>query len=144
MHGDAQGAPLRTLRFFVARLGPVPLSELDGRQLRPLKANGLDVLKAGHHGSCNGISSHLLDLLTPSYVTMGVSSTNSYGHVHTQTKDLLAGRSIPWYRTDENGRVTFTTPGMPGGGYSVSYARGSASMDGNADVTSPQAESISL
>jgi len=104
----------------------------------------VDVLKSGHHGSCNGITSRLLDLLTPSYVTMGVSSTNTYGHVHTQTKDLLAGRSIPWYRTDENGRITFTTPGTVAGGYSVSYARGSASMDGAADVTSPQLECVSL
>lgn len=32
---------LDLLRNLAARLGPVPLSELDGRQLRPLKANGL-------------------------------------------------------------------------------------------------------
>lgn len=32
---------LELLRYIVSRLGPVPLSELDGRQLRPLKANGL-------------------------------------------------------------------------------------------------------
>lgn len=32
---------LELLRNLVARLGPVPLSEFDGRQLRPLKTNGL-------------------------------------------------------------------------------------------------------
>jgi len=32
---------LDLLRYIVSRLGPVPLSELDRRQLRPLKANGL-------------------------------------------------------------------------------------------------------
>jgi len=96
----------------------------------------VDVLKADHHGSCNGITSRLLDLLTPTYVTMGVSSTNTYHHVHTQTKDLLSGRSIPWYRTDENGQITFTSPGTPGGGYSVSIVRGSASMNGSADAAS--------
>ena len=98
----------------------------------------VDVLKANHHGSCNGINSRFLDLLTPAVVTMGVSSTNGYGHVHTQTKDLLSGRSIPWYRTDENGRITITSPGTVGGGYSVAVVQGSASMDGDADVTSPQ------
>jgi competence protein ComEC len=77
---------------------------------------GMDVtvLKADHHGSCNGISSRLLDMTTPSYVTMGVGSSNTYGHVHNQTKTLLSSRSIPWYRTDENGRITFTTPGTAG------------------------------
>lgn len=100
----------------------------------------VDVLKAGHHGSCNGITSRLLDLLTPTYVTMGVSSTNTYGHVHEQTKDLLSGRSIPWYRTDENGRITITTPGTVGGGYTLTAATGSASMDGDADAVSASAE----
>ena len=99
---------------------------------------GMDVtvLKADHHGSCNGISSRLLDLTTPSYVTMGVSATNTYGHIHSQTKTLLSSRSVPWYRTDENGRITFTTPGTVGGGYTVSVARGSLSMNGSADATS--------
>ena len=98
----------------------------------------VDVLKGNHHGSCNGISSQFLNLTSPSYVTFGVSATNGFGHVHTQTKTLLTSYGIPWYRTDENGRITFTSPGTVGGGYSVSVASGSASMDGDADVTSPQ------
>ncbi|HEU0012885.1 MAG TPA: lamin tail domain-containing protein [Longimicrobium sp.] len=104
----------------------------------------VDVLKANHHGSCNGISSHFLDLTTPGYVTMGVSSSNTYSHVHTQTKTLLSSRSIPWYRTDENGRLTLTTPGTVGGGYTVSYTRGSASMSGASDAASVAAECASL
>jgi competence protein ComEC len=104
----------------------------------------VNVLKAGHHGSCNGISSRLLDLLTPSYVTMGVSSTNTYSHVHTQTKTLLTSRSIPWYRTDENGRITIATPGTVGGGYTVTVAGGVASMSGDADAASASAECIAL
>jgi competence protein ComEC len=104
----------------------------------------VDVLKADHHGSCNGISTRLLDLTTPTYVTMGVSSTNTYGHVHNQTKTLLSGRSIPWYRTDENGRITITSPGTVGGGYTTSYVRGSASMSGSADATSADSSCNSL
>ncbi|HEX6749217.1 MAG TPA: lamin tail domain-containing protein [Longimicrobium sp.] len=104
----------------------------------------VDVLKADHHGSCNGITSRLLDLLTPTYVTMGVSSTNTYHHVHTQTKTLLTSRSIPWYRTDENGQITFTSSGAPGGGYSVSISRGSASMSGSADAASSDTSCNSL
>lgn len=98
----------------------------------------VDVVKGNHHGSCNGVNSRFLDLTTPSWMTFGVSATNGYHHVHTQTKTLLSGRSIPWYRSDGNGRITFTTPGTPGGGYTVSVEKGTASMDGAADETSSQ------
>lgn len=104
----------------------------------------VDVVKGNHHGSCNGINSRFLDLTTPSWITFGVSATNGYHHVHTQTKTLLSGRSIPWYRSDGNGRITFTTPGTPGGSYSVSVEKGSASMNGAADETSSQTECNSL
>jgi len=95
----------------------------------------VDVVKGNHHGSCNGINSRFLDLTTPSWITFGVSATNGYQHVHTQTKDLLTARSIPWYRSDGNGRITISTPGTPGGGYSVSVEKGTASMNGGADGT---------
>ncbi|HEX5727069.1 MAG TPA: lamin tail domain-containing protein [Longimicrobiaceae bacterium] len=98
----------------------------------------VDVLKGNHHGSCNGVDSRFLDLTSPDYVTFGVSATNGYHHVHTQTKELLDSYSIPWYRSDENGRITFTTPGTPGGGYSVTVEGGTTSMDGDADETSSQ------
>ncbi|HYE94013.1 MAG TPA: hypothetical protein VEA38_23480, partial [Terriglobales bacterium] len=94
----------------------------------------VDVLKGDHHGSCNGVTSRYLDLLTPEWVTFGVSSTNTFGHVHGQTKDLLDSRSIPWYRTDENGTITFASPGTAGGGYTVAVERGGASMNGDADA----------
>lgn len=98
----------------------------------------VDVVKGNHHGSCNGINSRFLDLTSPTWITFGVSATNGYHHVHNQTKTLLSGRSIPWYRSDGNGRITFTTPGTPGGGYTVSVEKGTASMDGAADDTSSQ------
>jgi beta-lactamase superfamily II metal-dependent hydrolase len=104
----------------------------------------VDVVKGNHHGSCNGVNSRFLDLTSPSWITFGVSATNGYHHVHTQTKALLSGRSIPWYRSDGNGRITFSTPGTPGGGYTVSVEKGSASMNGAADETSSQTECNSL
>lgn len=98
----------------------------------------VNVVKGNHHGSCNGINSRFLDLTTPDWMTFGVSATNGYHHVHTQTKDLLTNRSIPWYRSDGNGRITFRTPGTSGGGYTVTVEKGVASMDGAADDTSSQ------
>jgi beta-lactamase superfamily II metal-dependent hydrolase len=107
---------------------------------------GMDVhvLKGNHHGSCNGISTRFLQLTSPQWVTFGVSATNSYGHVHEQTKDLLTTLSIPWYRSDGNGRITFWTPGTPGGGYTVEVEKGTASMDGDGDGTSSQTACSSL
>lgn len=98
----------------------------------------VDVLKSDHHGSCNGVSSAYLDRLTPAWALMGVGATNTFGHIHTQTKDLLRGRNIPWYRTDQNGTITIRSPGTPGGGYTITPSRGSASMDGAPDATSAQ------
>jgi hypothetical protein len=48
------------------------------------------------------------------------------------------------YRTDTNGRITITSPGTIGGGYTVSVQQGSASMSGLADGTSLDAECANL
>lgn len=98
----------------------------------------VNVLKGNHHGSCNGVTERFLQATSPDWVTFGVSATNGYGHVHEQTKSLLSSLSIPWYRTDRNGRVTFWTPGTPGGGYTVSVERGTASEDGDGDGVGSQ------
>ena len=104
----------------------------------------VNVVKGNHHGSCNGVNSRFLDLTTPDWMTFGVSATNGYHHVHTQTKDLLTARSIPWYRSDGNGRITFRTPGTAGGSYTVNVERGTASMAGDGDATSSQTECNNL
>jgi beta-lactamase superfamily II metal-dependent hydrolase len=98
----------------------------------------VEVLKANHHGSCNGVSSRFVDLVNPALVTFSVSADNSYGHVHTQTKDLFARYGKPWYRTDQNGNITFRSPGTVGGGYTVSVDRGVQSEGGIPDRTSAQ------
>ncbi|HYW09049.1 MAG TPA: hypothetical protein VE913_18965, partial [Longimicrobium sp.] len=98
----------------------------------------VEVLKANHHGSCNGVSSRFLDLVNPTWVTFSLSATNTYGHAHTQTKELFTRYGKPWYRTDENGTVTFRSPGTPGGGYVVAVERGIASASGAPDRASAQ------
>lgn len=98
----------------------------------------VNVLKADHHGSCNGVTSRYADLTSPEWVTFSLGASNTYGHVHTQTKDLWRGRDTPWYRTDLNGTITIRSPGTPGGGYSITVEGGSASMDGSSDRTSGQ------
>ena len=89
------------------------------------------VMKGNHHGSCDGISPRYIDLVRPEFVTLSLAATNDYGYVHSQTLDLLQGRRIPWYRTDQNGTITITVP--PRGHYSVAVERGTMNMRGPSD-----------
>ncbi|HEX6060047.1 MAG TPA: MBL fold metallo-hydrolase [Gemmatimonadaceae bacterium] len=103
---------------------------------------GMDVhvLKAGHHGSCDGTTSRLLDLVSPQWVVVSLGADNDYGHVHAQTKRLLRARGIPWYRTDLNGTITIRAPGADGAPYAIEPQRGAPSLDGPTDRRSGQAE----
>jgi len=92
----------------------------------------VNVLKADHHGSCDGISPRYLDLVRPDAVVLSLAGTNDYGYVHAQTLALLQGRRIPWYRTDQNGTITITVP--PGSArYTVTTERGAANAKGPSD-----------
>ncbi|HEX2781794.1 MAG TPA: lamin tail domain-containing protein, partial [Gemmatimonadaceae bacterium] len=50
----------------------------------------VDVLKADHHGSCNGVSAWYLRATDPELVTFSVGARNTYGHAHEQAKRLYA------------------------------------------------------
>ena len=100
----------------------------------------VNVLKSNHHGSCNGITSRYAALTNPDLVTMSVGSNNSHDHVHNQTKQLWTARGKPWYRTDENGTITFRSAGTPGSGYTFRVDKGTARMNGASDGTAAAAE----
>ncbi len=97
---------------------------------------GVDVLKADHHGSCNGIDARYLDLTHPKWVIASVAAHNTFHHMHTQTKTLLRSRAIPWYRTDANGDVVISVPvAAP---FTITPTRGSKNASGPSDRRSPQ------
>jgi competence protein ComEC len=100
----------------------------------------VDVLKADHHGSCNGVTNAYLDALRPRIVTASVGAVNSYGHMHQQAKAMYRAHHIPWYRTDQNGTIVFRSPGTPGGKFTVTVQRGTTNMSGPSDRRSTQAE----
>ncbi len=100
----------------------------------------VNVLKADHHGSCNGVTPRYLALLHPSWVIASLGPHNDYGHMHAQAKAMYAAAGIPWYRTDQNGTVTIRSPGIPNGGYTVSVDHGTNNMDGPSDRMSRQPE----
>ena len=96
------------------------------------------VLKADHHGSCNGVTNAYMNATRPTWILAGVGATNSYGHMHAQAKTLYNAHSAPWYRTDGNGTVTVSTPGTVGGGFTITVQKGTWSMLGDADTASTQ------
>jgi competence protein ComEC len=99
-----------------------------------------DVLKADHHGSCDGVDDRYLDAVHPSLVIASLGAVNDYGHMHAQAKAAYARHRIPWYRTDQNGTVTIRSPGTPGGGYTVTVERGTTNASGPSDRRSYQAD----
>jgi beta-lactamase superfamily II metal-dependent hydrolase len=100
----------------------------------------VNVLKADHHGSCNGVTNAYVNAVNPQYVTASVGAQNSYGHMHNQAKTLYSAHSKPWYRTDQNGTIVFRSPGTAGGGYTVNVVKGTTNMAGPSDATSTQTQ----
>lgn len=98
----------------------------------------VNVLKADHHGSCNGVTNAYLDATRPQLVTASLADENSYHHMHEQAKALYRAHRVPWYRTDQNGTIVIRSPGTPGGKYTVSVARGTTDMSGDSDAESTQ------
>ncbi|MFN2635457.1 MAG: ComEC/Rec2 family competence protein [Gemmatimonadaceae bacterium] len=98
----------------------------------------VNVLKADHHGSCNGVTFRYLALVRPDWVVVSVGTRNDYGHMHSQAKEMYQRAGTPWYRTDQNGTVTIRSPGKSGQGYSITPDQNRANADGPTDKRSRQ------
>jgi competence protein ComEC len=92
-----------------------------------------EVLKADHHGGCDGVTDRYLDLGHPSVVVASLAAVNDYGHLHAQSAIAFTRHGASWYRTDQNGTVTLRSPGTPGGGYTVHVERGAQNASGPSD-----------
>jgi competence protein ComEC len=93
----------------------------------------VDVLKADHHGSCNGVTPRYLELTHPEWVVASLGAQNDYGHMHRQAKAEYRGADIPWYRTDQNGTVTIRSAGVAGSGFSITPSRHGKDLNGPSD-----------
>ncbi|MEO5815832.1 MAG: MBL fold metallo-hydrolase [Gemmatimonadaceae bacterium] len=100
----------------------------------------VDVLKADHHGSCNGVTDEYLDLMKPALLVVSVAAQNLYGHMHTQAKAMYRKHHVRWYRTDRNGTITIESGGTPGSIATVSKPRGRVNMSGVSDRKSTLAD----
>jgi competence protein ComEC len=100
----------------------------------------VNVLKADHHGSCNGLTNAYLNALTPKYVVASVGAVNAYHHMHVQAKSLFRTHHDPWYRTDQNGTVSITTSASSPGKFTVRGQRPGTELSGPSDQRSTQKE----
>jgi competence protein ComEC len=98
----------------------------------------VDILKADHHGSCNGVTARYLELITPKWVVVSVGARNDYGHMHRQAKRIYRSAGAPWYRTDQNGTITIRSPGTVGRGFTITTERRGTNLDGPGDRISGQ------
>ena len=66
-----------------------------------------DVFKAAHHGSRNSNSLDFIKAASPEYGVISCSSSNQYGHPHTEVITNLEAVGAEIYRTDRSGDITF-------------------------------------
>ena len=66
-----------------------------------------DVYKAAHHGSRNSNTLDFIKAASPEYGVISCSSSNQYGHPHTEVLTNLETVGAKIYRTDRSGDMTF-------------------------------------
>ena len=86
--------------------------DLDAQQLERIDdlAGDINLLKIPHHGSRFGLTSGIIDILSPEIAVISVGK-NSYGHPTLFILDLLKGKNINVLRTDQNGEVEIVSDG---------------------------------
>lgn len=73
--------------------------------------SGVDILKAGHHGSKTSTGFPLLQESKPSVVVISAGENNRYGHPDEETIENLNEMNIPYLVTMDEGTITFISDG---------------------------------
>jgi beta-lactamase superfamily II metal-dependent hydrolase len=76
-----------------------------GAWLAQINIPDVDVLKAGHHGSDNGLTPDWLERTSPEVVVISVGRDNAYGHPHPWALDEYRATGAAIFRTDRDGEV---------------------------------------
>ena len=72
---------------------------------------GIEYIKIPHHGSKNGLSEKLLEVVEPKIAVISVGRKNRYGHPHKEVLEMLESFNIKILRTDEQGSVVIESDG---------------------------------
>jgi beta-lactamase superfamily II metal-dependent hydrolase len=78
---------------------------------KTIKAEKVNLIKVGHHGSSTSTGKAFLEQIKPEYAVITVGTDNQYGHPHQETMKTLKSLNIPVYRTDEEGDLLFVSTG---------------------------------
>lgn len=87
------------------------MGDLDGEAERSFAAGmnalpeGIDLLKAGHHGSAQSCSGELLEKLKPEYTVISCGENNRYGHPAAEALERLEAAESSVLLTKECGAV---------------------------------------
>lgn len=73
--------------------------------------SGVDILKAGHHGSKTSTGLPLLQESKPNVVVISAGENNRYGHPDEETIENLNEMHIPYLVTMDEGTITFISDG---------------------------------
>jgi len=68
-------------------------------------SGSVNILKVSHHGSKNGTSEEILNILKPKMAVISVGAKNNFGHPTKEVLDRLKTRNIEIKRTDQNGEI---------------------------------------
>lgn len=107
-------------RFRALLSGDSEVEEQDAL-LKADQVPDVDVLKAAHHGSRNGVSAAWLARTRPEVVVISVGAGNSYGHPHAEALRLYRSAGSRVLRTDQQGDVVIRVG--PDGRYVVRTER---------------------
>ena len=99
-----------------------PVETAFGQRVLTAELDGVDFLKAGHHGSAGSTGEALASLCRPQAAFISCGAGNFYGHPSLSCAQniLAASPDAEIYRTDELGSIMLTIHGD--GGYEVTYA----------------------
>ena len=84
--------------------------EISNQLSESSKIQNINYLKVNHHGSKNGLSEKLLEVLKPKVAVISLGK-NSYGHPHKEVLDMLNKYNVKILRTDQMGDVVVKTDG---------------------------------
>ena len=69
-------------------------------------SGAVNILKVSHHGSKNGTSEELLEVLKPKIAIISVGAKNKFGHPTKEVLNRLKEKGIKIWRTDLDGEIS--------------------------------------
>jgi competence protein ComEC len=119
-NGSSLVLEVRFGSFAALLTGDAPLSSEEDFLPRML-SSGVQVLKAGHHGSATSTGPELMERVRPEAVLISVGRRNRYGHPNGAVLERLWASGVEIFRTDQDGSLVVRA--RSDGSYRISTQR---------------------